>query len=208
MPSEVQLFISHYWYLAIFVLIFSQEIGIPNPIPNELVLMYSGYLAATGNLYLPWVVITSVSADLAGTSLLYIIFYFFGAYIFKRKPKWLPISEKRTERLKKWLSEKGRKAIFLGRITPFIRGYTSVICGLLQVKARLFFPLAFVSALTWSVVCCTLGWLLALYGYKMTGIVEHAGFWIIVMMVIVLFLIKACYFTHSDKDLKRQEHES
>jgi membrane protein DedA with SNARE-associated domain len=44
MPPELILYITKYGYIAIFVLIFLQEIGAPNPIPNEFVLLYSGYL--------------------------------------------------------------------------------------------------------------------------------------------------------------------
>ncbi|MCX6740828.1 MAG: hypothetical protein NTY61_00295 [Candidatus Parcubacteria bacterium] len=45
MPHSLAVFITHYGYLAIFFLVFLQEIGVPNPVPNELVLLFSGYLA-------------------------------------------------------------------------------------------------------------------------------------------------------------------
>jgi membrane protein DedA with SNARE-associated domain len=60
MPPEIILYISKYGYLAIFVLIFLQETGVPNPVPNELVLMFSGYLVFTGILHLPLVLLAAV----------------------------------------------------------------------------------------------------------------------------------------------------
>ena len=48
MPDEVMQYIVKYGYLAIFVLVFLQEVGAPNPIPNELVLVLSGYLTFMG----------------------------------------------------------------------------------------------------------------------------------------------------------------
>ena len=60
MPPEIILYISKYGYLAIFVVTFLQETGVPNPVPNELVLMFSGYLVFTGILHLPLVLFAAV----------------------------------------------------------------------------------------------------------------------------------------------------
>jgi membrane protein DedA with SNARE-associated domain len=72
--QELNHFIVAYGYLAIFLFIFLQELGVPNPITNELVLMFSGYLAYTGTLSITKVIITAISADFTGTSILYFIF--------------------------------------------------------------------------------------------------------------------------------------
>jgi len=157
MNAEVIEFIANYGYFALFLLIFSQEIGIPNPIPNELVLGYAGYLCSQGTLKLPLVITAAVSADFLGTNILYFIFYFFGKQILKRKPKWLPISEKAINRASQRVTKGGLWAIWLGRISPFIRGYTSIIAGILQIKPQKFLPIALISALIWSGVCVSIG---------------------------------------------------
>jgi hypothetical protein len=36
MPEEVVAYITKYGYLTIFILVFLQETGMPNPFPNEL----------------------------------------------------------------------------------------------------------------------------------------------------------------------------
>jgi len=161
MPHEMITFISDYGYTAIFILVFSQEIGIPNPVPNELVLLLSGYLSFKGVLFFPAIILTAVAADITGTSLLYFTFYFFGKYILSNKPRWLPVSTKRINKLGVKIGSGRLWVIFLCRITPFIRGYTSVISGLLQIKPGLFMPVAFLSAATWSTVCIITGRLLA-----------------------------------------------
>ena len=87
MLTEVNAFIINYGYLAIFALVFLQEVGIPNPVPNELVLIFSGYLAFKGILYLPLVILAAVSADFIGTNILYFTFYFaFFQLKFKKAP--------------------------------------------------------------------------------------------------------------------------
>lgn len=81
MPHSLAVFIAHYGYPAIFSLVFLQEIGVPNPVPNELVLLFSGYLAFLGALNFVLVFLTVVAADFIGTSILYLVFYFFGGAI-------------------------------------------------------------------------------------------------------------------------------
>jgi membrane protein DedA with SNARE-associated domain len=101
MPDELIVFITNYGYLGIFILVFTQEIGIPNPVPNELVLMFAANQTSTGILNIPFVIHSAVSADFTGTNLLYIIFYFFGGYIVRHKPCWIPISSNKIEKYSK-----------------------------------------------------------------------------------------------------------
>ena len=138
MPPEVSAFITNYGYLAIFLLIFIQELGVPNPLPNELVLMFSGYLAFKGILNLLFVILVSVSADIIGTGILYTLFYFLGNYILKHKPRWFPLSDKSIEKYSSKISKGGKWTIYICRVTPFVRGYTSIIAGMLQIKSKIF----------------------------------------------------------------------
>jgi membrane protein DedA with SNARE-associated domain len=45
-------------------------------------------------------------------------------------------------------------------LTPFIRGYTSVIAGLLQVKTAYFISIAFLSGTVWASAYILTGWFL------------------------------------------------
>jgi len=63
-----------YGYLSIFLLVFLQEIGIPS-FPNELLLLYTGYLAYKGILDLFKVLMMVVAADISGSFILYILFF-------------------------------------------------------------------------------------------------------------------------------------
>ena len=160
MPEEVVNFITRYGYLAIFILVFLQEIGMPNPIPNELVLMFSGYLSFKGILYPPFVILTVISADFIGTNILYVLFYHAGKYIMLKKPKWIPLSATMMDRLTKKVSEGGQLSIFIFRVTPFTRGYTSVITGLLHIKPGIFLPIALLSASIWATIYVVVGYIM------------------------------------------------
>ncbi len=161
--NDVAIFVSHYGYLAIFLLVFLQEIGIPNPVTNELVLMFGGYLSYFGSLSLVKVIVTVILADVSGTCLLFFSFYFFGNWLFSHKPKWFPVKAGTIDKLKRYVYRRGTFGIFIGRLTPFLRGYVSVAAGILRIRPKKFVTIVTFSALTWSGGLVAIGWMVAPY---------------------------------------------
>ncbi len=195
MPEEIVYYITKYGYLAIFVLVFLQETGIPNPIPNELLLIFSGYLSYKGFLSFPIVIITALAADYIGTNILYFLFYNTGSYIFQNKPKWIPLSSGMIERLSAKITQGGQLGIFIFRLTPFTRGYTSVITGLIQVKPKVFLPIAFLSALIWSTIYVLIGYLLGPSWNLISLNIENFKLLTLGLFVMVIcIVIMVCYF--------------
>jgi len=189
MPPEFISFIGNYGYFAIFLLVFSQEIGIPNPVPNELVLMFSGYLTFKGILFLPYVILAAIFADFIGTNMLYFIFYISGAYILQHKPLWLPLPIKTINKFSKKISEGGLYTIYLGRLIPFLRGYTSVITGLLHIKPGIFLPIAIISATIWSSAFVLTGRILGPYFNYAGNNVRSEKYIMLIAVVIILGII-------------------
>ena len=186
MPPELLHYMSKYGYKAIFALVFLQEVGIPNPIPNELVLLFSGYLIFSGGLNFFEVICLVIVADLLATNILYFTFYYFGAYILRHKPRWFPISENKINLLQLRISRGGKSTIFLGRLTPFIRGYTSVITGLLQISPYIFVPIAIITAITWCLAYVVSGILL---GHYWDQVIQHFQLVEIIIGIVLLVLL-------------------
>lgn len=189
MPEDLIIYITKYGYLAIFLLIFLQEIGAPNPIPNELVLLISGYMIFLGILKLPLVILAAVLADFMGTSILHTVFYFSGAYLLQHKPRWLPFPTQVIERLKQRISKNGLVGIYIGRLTPFIRGYTSVITGLLQIETRIFLPIALITATIWVIMYVIAGILLGPFWNQVVANISVVKYGILLIFSTVLFFI-------------------
>ena len=148
MSPTLSAYIITYGYIAIFSLVFLQEIGIPNPVPNEVVLLFSGYLSSVGKLDYITVLTTVIAADSIGSSLLYMTFYHFGQHVLQKWPHIIPPSTLAyfTARV----SHQDRWSIYVGRHIPFLRGYTAVAAGLLKISPTIFLPAVLLSALTWS----------------------------------------------------------
>ncbi len=163
MPEDVIFYVTRYGYLAIFILVFLQEVGLPIPVPNELLLIFSGYLTFTKILLLPVVILTALSADFIAANILYFTFYTTGTFILQKKPKWIPVSAKMIDRLSAKISKGGNVNIFIFRITPFTRGYTSAISGLIHIKPKTFLPIAVFSGIIWATFWVTAGHVIGPY---------------------------------------------
>lgn len=163
MSASLVHFITAYGYWAIFWLIFLQEIGVPNPVSNEFILLFSGSLGFTGLLSFPLIFLTAVFADVLGAAVLYTVFHFFGHYLLSKRPKWLPISEKNINYLQGVMQKHGMWGVFLGRLLPFARGYAAVAAGLFCVRWPKFYTSVIASALLWSGGFVTLGFIFGSY---------------------------------------------
>jgi membrane protein DedA with SNARE-associated domain len=190
MPPEIITFITEYGYWAIFILVFSQEVGIPNPIPNELVLLFSGYLAYQHTMNFFVLIGMVVSADFCGTMILYFLFYYFGKKILNKIPSWFPISKTKLETLQEKYASSGLWTIYLGRVTPFIRGYTSISAGLLKIKPTIFIPLSLITASLWAVVGVGSGYYFHNYWERIgTGFLKYRIWFFAIIGIAILYYI-------------------
>lgn len=190
MPEELISNIAQYGYFAIFLLVFLQEIGMPSPLPNEFLLLFCGYLAFTGVLNLPLVILSVVVADLLAGVILYLVFYFFGQLILQHKPKWIPISDEKIERLTLKINQSGQSGIFIGRLTPFIKGYVTVLCGVLRILPKKFSVTLLTSSVIWTVTYVSCGFLIGPYWTKITqSDTDIMSYLTIISISIVLIII-------------------
>lgn len=186
MPEGVVSFITTYGYLAIFALILMQEIGVPNPIPVELLLFFTGYLSFKGLLFLPFVIIAGITADFIGANILYFLFFYSGTYLIQKKPRWVFIPEKKITEFKEKITSGGRFSIFLFRLLSLTRGYTSITVGLLGIKPAIYLPIVIISASFWTILWATLGFL---FGPSWNSIAKDIDSIKYIMIGILLIII-------------------
>jgi membrane protein DedA with SNARE-associated domain len=148
------------------------------------VLLFSGYLTSLEQLNFVIVLITVIAADTIGSSLLYMVFYYFGQRLLQKWPNLIPPSK--LAYLTARVSRRDRWSIYLGRHIPFIRGYTAVAAGLLKIPPGIFLPAVLLSALTWSGGYVIAGRLL---GDEYTRVVSQWGIWKIALVTVAFLVI-------------------
>lgn len=197
-------FVTEYGYLAVFLLVFLQELGIPT-VPNELILIFAGALTTIGKLDF-WVMFwTTVAADIIGTSILFFVFYFFEKKIMERLPKWVPINEY-LDRIKGMVERHGKWAILIGRMMPYVRGYVSAAAGILNLPYKVFLPMVVISAMVWTGGYVTLGHFL---GYQWKKVADFvSGYQWVALVAFALIVIIFIYWHHRKKNHGTQNSES
>lgn len=190
MIEQLLIYIAQYGHLAILALIFLQEVGVPSPIPNELVLLFSGYLSYTGVLKASLVILAAMVGDLLASFILFELFYFFGKSMMDRKPKWLPISEEKLKKLKLKIDTSGEIGTYIGRVTPFIKGYVSVLCGLIKISQKKYSIVLVTTSLALALVYVGCGYIVGPYLKDVTVLTEQHLYLLPVGAVLIILLFQ------------------
>lgn len=157
MQSILTSYFITYGYLAVFVMVLLQELGLPG-LPNELVLLYFGYLSRQSNLSYSLLIVLVILADISGSFILYLLFYHGREWLLRIKPKWLPVPEKKIVSLKQKIVSHNGRSIFMAKLTPFVRSYIPVVAGLMHIAPLLYGRVILFTAIIWSGGWITAGW--------------------------------------------------
>ncbi len=191
--------IHQYGYLIIFLLVFLQEVGVPNLIPNELVLIFSGYLSYKEVLQLPMVILSAIAGDVLGSGILFSLFFFFGKTIMNKKPKWIPISKRKLNKLSRKLQKKGFVGVIIGRVSPFIRGYVAVLLGLMNYPIKRYAMVLITTAALWACFYVTAGYFMGPYWTMLSGYLSNIqlfmGFIPLTIILVIIIRQGVKYFS-------------
>lgn len=126
--------------LAIFIICFMEDVGIPMPLPADVLVVFVGYRIQQGTLN-PWQVIPLIliAVNIAGT-ILYTIARRGGRPLIDRYGHFLHLNADRLARAEGWLTHRGMLGIVIGRALPGVRLATVISCGIFKVPLRVFLP--------------------------------------------------------------------
>ncbi|RZU49997.1 membrane protein DedA with SNARE-associated domain [Krasilnikovia cinnamomea] len=100
------------------------------PIPSELVLSVSGYLAAAGRLDVALVALTATAGSVLGALALYWLGHALGEDRLRRWLDRIPLVDAGDlDRADRWFERHERGAVFFGRMVPVVRSLVSIPAG-------------------------------------------------------------------------------
>ena len=155
--AEIQRAVTQYGVLVVGFSILAAELGIPLPLPNELVLAWAGYLARQGEVDVWRVLLVAVAADQAGSLMFYTLLRTGGRALAERYGSWVFLTRARLDRAEAWMGQAGPVAYFVGRSLPFLRIYASGAAGLLRLAYGIVLPVGLLASLVWTASFLGLG---------------------------------------------------
>ena len=145
--------ISNYGYLALFSLLVLGIVGLP--IPDETLLVFSGYLISRGNLSAIPTLIVAFLGSACGITISYSIGRTLGIGFVHKYGRYLHVTEARLARVHRWFDRIGHWALFVSYYIAGVRHFTAVVAGTSSLEYRSFAAYAYSGGFLW--VCTFLG---------------------------------------------------
>ncbi len=119
--------------IAILIAVLLEELGIPMPIPTDLLIVFAGVrVAGSTNTFAIWFLLLNI-ASAAGASGLYLIVRRGGRPLIERYGRYVHLGPKQVDRAERLLGRGGWWSIAIGRAIPGLRYLTVIACGLFKV---------------------------------------------------------------------------
>jgi membrane protein DedA with SNARE-associated domain len=199
--SGLATFIAEHGPLTVALIVLLKSAGIPLPVPADLLVIYVGVQARAGDVPLGWSWLWLSAATVAGAMLLYAFARWVGPDEVVHYGHYVGLSAPQLESAERNLHTRGQRAIFLARIVPGLRLAIVVVCGLLAIPRRVFFPPLVLGALVYVGACLGLGYL---FGPALIDTLERLVFPVGLLMPLVGLTILLVWLVHARHTLRAQ----
>ncbi len=185
MTGTVLAFVSAYGYYGLFGVLVVGIFGLP--VPDETLLVFSGFLAYRGVWSLLPVCAIALVASVCGITVSYLLGRTAGAALVRRKGQRLHLTPERLERVHGWFCRFGRWTLVFGYFVPGLRHLTAMVAGTSRLELTRFAPFAYAGALIWSQTFVLAGYFLGESWHKVRGLIP----WLALALVTALLLAAA-----------------
>ena len=157
------------------------------PLPSEIIMPFSGFLASTGRFDLNLVALSGAAGNVIGSLIAYAIGFYGHEKLVRRFVrrwgKWILVSEKELDETERLL-HRFRDLVVLGsRVVPGIRTVISLPCGFAKLPLGRFIVLTFFGSLIWSYLLAWIGFVLG-QNWKAIGPYFHKLDAVIVVLIL------------------------
>jgi len=128
--------LSRHSFSAIWLAVLIEELGIPMPVPRDLLIVFAGVAAAHSAVRLGLSFAAIAIASALGSSGLYLIIQRGGCPLVERFGRYIHLGPRQLARGEALLRQGGWHRIALGRAIPGLRYLTVIMCGLLNIPYR------------------------------------------------------------------------
>ena len=156
------------------------------PIPSEIIMPFSGFLASTGKLTLWGITLAAACGNLLGAVVTYGIGYYGGRPFVLNYGKYFFIREHELHKAEKFFAKWGDFSVFLSRNLPVIRTFISLPAGVARMPFVKFAVYSFVGSLPWCFALAYLGFLL---GHNWLLIKEYGHYLDLLAGLIIVYLL-------------------
>lgn len=182
----VKNFLSSVGYPGVFVLMTIEGFGIP--IPSELTMPFSGFLAspAGGDKFvMPAAIAVGAAGEVAGGIAAYFLGYFGGRPALERYGRFVLLSTDELERGETWFGRYGDWIVLGTRLLPAIRSFIALPAGVVRMPFWRFLLYGAIGSAIWCTVLAIVGHQLGQHWNSLSGSLRKYD---VVILVLILAL--------------------
>ncbi|HWI60547.1 MAG TPA: DedA family protein [Symbiobacteriaceae bacterium] len=127
----VQSLLETYGYAALVLILLLDSSGVPWP--TEATLVVAGIAAHQGNLNIGLDLVAVLAGAAGGSSLSYYLGRRMGPSLMRRIAAFFHLSDETMVKVDAWFARHGHRAVFFGRLVPFVRNFTGYPAGVMEV---------------------------------------------------------------------------
>jgi membrane protein DedA with SNARE-associated domain len=144
-------FLSEYGYLAVFVFVMVESLGVP--FPGETMLITAAlYAGATHHLAIELVWAVAAAAAIIGDNIGYAVGHYGGYPLLRRYGSRIRLDETKLKVGKLVFDRHGGKVVFFGRFVSVLRTYAAFLAGVNQMAYARFFAYNAAGGIIWSAI--------------------------------------------------------
>jgi len=180
METVLQL-VSTHGHIAIFFLLMLGIVGLP--VPDETLLMFSGYLVFKGQFHFFPTIASACAGSLCGITISYIIGRTGGLYVIHKYGPRFHLTKARLDHAHRWFERVGRWGLFFGYFMPGIRHFTAILAGASGLETPVFALFAYSGGIVWVLTFVSLGYFL---GDQWSHMSEEVQYVLIVLTILAV----------------------
>jgi membrane protein DedA with SNARE-associated domain len=127
------------------------------PLPSEVIMPFSGFLAAQGRFNLWLVGLMGALGCVAGSVVAYWVGFWGGRPVVQRYRRCLLISARDLQRADDWFTRYGGATVFFSRLMPVVRTFISLPAGVARMPFGRFCLYTFLGSYPWCLCLAYLG---------------------------------------------------
>jgi membrane protein DedA with SNARE-associated domain len=172
-------------YIGVVILMGIESAAIP--LPSEIIMPFSGFLAATGRFTLFGLALAGAIGSVLGSWITYALGYYGGRPLVIRYGRYVLITQHDLEMSERFFARFGSWSTFIGRMLPIVRTFISVPAGIAKEPIVSFTVAAFVGSFIWSYFLAWLGFRFKENWHSLETYFRQ--FDVLIVAIIIVFII-------------------
>lgn len=165
------------------------------PIPSEIILPFSGFVASQGVLNIYLVIAIATLAAYLGTLPFYFIGLWGEKFVFKfldKYGKYLFIQKDDVDWVFSLFDKHGKKIVLIGRLIPIVRTLISFPAGVAKMNFTVFSIYTLIGSLVWNTILTSAGFFLGDSWELVSSYIAkyEKGILVVLLLIFVLYIMR------------------